>query len=286
MRARGGAERAAARWPRSTGWPRARRRASCVCLWEREPRAPRRASCRAGPVAARHPRGRPRGRARRGRGRCASAARAASWPGSAPASCGRETAGPVALALLQARYGDLGRRWASARRDEHPTRVRGRSPSPRPRSRRSRRRSSACIVGARRASRSARCARSAPTARTVETLLARWLDECLYVHEVEGFVARRVEWVVLSAAPRPGGEPIRLHACSTGKPVTAAAAARSRAGARRPRSRRASRHLPRCRGLRDQHRPRLSVWTFGHASAAPLSHFRNITRPAPGRSLG
>ena len=30
-------------------------------------------------------------------------------------------------------------------------------------------------------------------AETPETLLAAWIDECLYVHEIEGFVARDVE---------------------------------------------------------------------------------------------
>lgn len=30
-------------------------------------------------------------------------------------------------------------------------------------------------------------------AETPETLLAAWVDECLYVHEIEGFVARDVE---------------------------------------------------------------------------------------------
>jgi SHS2 domain-containing protein len=30
-------------------------------------------------------------------------------------------------------------------------------------------------------------------AGTPETLLAAWIDECLYVHEIEGFVARDVE---------------------------------------------------------------------------------------------
>ena len=47
---------------------------------------------------------------------------------------------------------------------------------------------------------------------TAEALLARWIDECLYVHEVEGFAPRRVEWVVWSATAQPGGEPMRLHA--------------------------------------------------------------------------
>jgi protein archease len=43
-------------------------------------------------------------------------------------------------------------------------------------------------------------------------LLVNWLNDCLYVLDVEGFVARRVEFVafVLNASA-PGGEPLRLH---------------------------------------------------------------------------
>ena len=45
-----------------------------------------------------------------------------------------------------------------------------------------------------------------------EALLVNWLNECLYVLDVEGFVARRVEFgnFALDAAA-PGGEPLRLH---------------------------------------------------------------------------
>lgn len=45
-----------------------------------------------------------------------------------------------------------------------------------------------------------------------ETLLVNWLNECLYVLDVEGFVPRRVEFTTfaLDAAAR-GGEPLRLH---------------------------------------------------------------------------
>ena len=43
-------------------------------------------------------------------------------------------------------------------------------------------------------------------------LLVNWLNECLYVLDVEGFVVRRVEFIafVLDAAAL-GGEPLRLH---------------------------------------------------------------------------
>lgn len=44
-----------------------------------------------------------------------------------------------------------------------------------------------------------------------EALLVNWLNECLYVHDVEGFVACRVELVALDERPRAGGEPFRLH---------------------------------------------------------------------------
>jgi protein archease len=52
-------------------------------------------------------------------------------------------------------------------------------------------------------------------AASPEGLLVAWLNECLYVHEVEGFVARRVE-------PRAGGEPFRLHGILHGEDVDAA----------------------------------------------------------------
>ena len=50
-------------------------------------------------------------------------------------------------------------------------------------------------------------------------LLQRWLEECLYVHEVEGFACRSVEFAVFDGAPAAGGEPLRLHAFLKGEPV-------------------------------------------------------------------
>ena len=50
-------------------------------------------------------------------------------------------------------------------------------------------------------------------------LLHRWLEECLYVHEVEGFGCRSLEFVVFHADPTGGGEPLRLHALLHGEPV-------------------------------------------------------------------
>jgi len=45
-----------------------------------------------------------------------------------------------------------------------------------------------------------------------EALLVNWLNECLYVLDVEGFVARRVEFGSFSLdAAAPGGEPLRLY---------------------------------------------------------------------------
>jgi SHS2 domain-containing protein len=55
----------------------------------------------------------------------------------------------------------------------------------------------------------------------VPALLRRWLEECLYVHEVEGFACRSIEFVVFDASPTAGGEPLRLHAFLRGEPVEA-----------------------------------------------------------------
>jgi SHS2 domain-containing protein len=48
-------------------------------------------------------------------------------------------------------------------------------------------------------------------ADTAEALLAAWIEECLYVHEIEGFVARAVEMTVCTdrlAHGVLGGEPV------------------------------------------------------------------------------
>jgi SHS2 domain-containing protein len=57
---------------------------------------------------------------------------------------------------------------------------------------------------------------------SAEALLARWIDECLYVHEVEGFAPKRVEFVVWSATAGTGGEPLRVHARVHGEPLSPA----------------------------------------------------------------
>jgi len=53
----------------------------------------------------------------------------------------------------------------------------------------------------------------------LETLLRRWLEECLYVHEVEGFACRSIEFAVFERTPGAGGEPLRIHAFLRGEPV-------------------------------------------------------------------
>jgi len=50
-------------------------------------------------------------------------------------------------------------------------------------------------------------------------LLRAWLQECLYVHEVEGFTCRGIEMVVFDAAPGAGGEKMRLHAILAGEEI-------------------------------------------------------------------
>jgi SHS2 domain-containing protein len=50
-------------------------------------------------------------------------------------------------------------------------------------------------------------------------LLQRWLEECLYAYEVEGFIGRSIEFAVFDPAPRAGGERLRLHAFLRGEPV-------------------------------------------------------------------
>ena len=54
---------------------------------------------------------------------------------------------------------------------------------------------------------------------SLETLLVNWLNECLYVHDVEGVVARRIEFATFDSRPRRGGEPYRLHSFLHGEEV-------------------------------------------------------------------
>ena len=52
-----------------------------------------------------------------------------------------------------------------------------------------------------------------------EALLVTWINECLYVHDVEGFVARRIEIEVFDDTARSGGERLRLHSFLHGEEV-------------------------------------------------------------------
>ena len=54
---------------------------------------------------------------------------------------------------------------------------------------------------------------------SLEALLVAWINECLYVHEVEGFVARQITLEVFDTTPRAGGEPLRLHSVLHGEEV-------------------------------------------------------------------
>jgi SHS2 domain-containing protein len=54
---------------------------------------------------------------------------------------------------------------------------------------------------------------------TVEGLLANWINECLYVHEVEAFAWRRVEFAVFEVEPRAGAEPLRVHSFLHGEQI-------------------------------------------------------------------
>lgn len=54
---------------------------------------------------------------------------------------------------------------------------------------------------------------------TAEALLCHWINECLYVHELEGFACRRVELAVFEAEQRSGGEPLRLHSFLHGEEI-------------------------------------------------------------------
>lgn len=58
-----------------------------------------------------------------------------------------------------------------------------------------------------------------------ETLLIEWINECLYVHEVEGFAVRRAEVVAMTASTVHGllhGEPLDTSRHRTGTVVKAA----------------------------------------------------------------
>ncbi len=54
---------------------------------------------------------------------------------------------------------------------------------------------------------------------SLESLLVNWLNECLYLHDVEGVVARRIEFATFDRSPGHGGEPHRLHSFLHGEDV-------------------------------------------------------------------
>jgi len=54
---------------------------------------------------------------------------------------------------------------------------------------------------------------------TPEALCAHFVNECLYVYEVEGFAWRRIDFAVFDVEPRPGAEPMRLHSFLHGQPL-------------------------------------------------------------------
>lgn len=73
---------------------------------------------------------------------------------------------------------------------------------------------------------------------SLEALLDRWIAECSYVHEVEGFVGRAIEFAVFTVGSAAGGEPMRLHAFLRGEALPesdpAASGIRGISGADRP----------------------------------------------------
>ena len=54
---------------------------------------------------------------------------------------------------------------------------------------------------------------------SLEALLAQWIAECGYVHEIEGFACHAIEFAVFDVEPKAGGEAMRLHAFLHGEEV-------------------------------------------------------------------
>jgi len=52
---------------------------------------------------------------------------------------------------------------------------------------------------------------------SLEALLVRWIEECQYVQEIEGFACRAIEFAVFDIEPKAGAEPLRLHALLRGE---------------------------------------------------------------------
>ena len=53
---------------------------------------------------------------------------------------------------------------------------------------------------------------------SLPALLAHWIGECTYLQEIEDFACHTIELAVFETEPRPGGEPMRLHAFLHGEP--------------------------------------------------------------------
>jgi len=54
-----------------------------------------------------------------------------------------------------------------------------------------------------------------------EELLARWIGECVYLHEIEAFACHAIDLAVFDVEARAGGEPLRLHAFLRGEELAA-----------------------------------------------------------------
>ena len=56
---------------------------------------------------------------------------------------------------------------------------------------------------------------------SLPALLAHWIGECAYLQEIEDFACHTIDLAVFDTEPRPGGEPMRLHAFLHGEPLVA-----------------------------------------------------------------
>jgi SHS2 domain-containing protein len=55
-----------------------------------------------------------------------------------------------------------------------------------------------------------------------EALLAHWIAECAYVHEMEGFVFGAIDVILFDVEPGTGAEPVRLYAVLHGEELAGA----------------------------------------------------------------
>jgi SHS2 domain-containing protein len=54
---------------------------------------------------------------------------------------------------------------------------------------------------------------------SLPALLAHLIGECAYLQEIEDFACHTIDLAVFEVDPRPGGEPMRLHAFLHGEPL-------------------------------------------------------------------